>query len=91
MVSKIRERCRQLLDNSFFRTLVTRHNARTARNISDKTFRNSATRITAGNIEEVAFVKNNTSVSLSGDTVKVFFLKESSFEPLRVAKESAKP
>ena len=46
---------------------------------------------TGGQMKEVVFFENRTSVSLSGDSVRVFFLEENTFEPLRVVKESAKP
>ena len=46
---------------------------------------------TDGKQTEVAFFRNNTSVTLTGDTVKVFFLQENSFAPLRPVKPSTKP
>lgn len=46
---------------------------------------------TGGKLTEVAFFENNASVTLTGDTVRVFFLHGNSFAPLRPVKPSTKP
>ena len=46
---------------------------------------------TGGKLTEVVYFKNNASVTLTGDTVKVFFLQGNSFAPLRGCASSTKP
>ena len=46
---------------------------------------------TGGKLTKVAFFENNVYVTLTGDTVRAFFLHGNSFAPLRPVKPSAKP